>query len=428
LNIQASPIVDSFTPTVSDVMGSVSMPTVAGMGSDSLSPDGEDGQLPSQNSAYGLAQAGQSQLSTLNPDLGLNDGDALSTDLPVSVQRSGALQFQGPYQPFSMEDLFAQSNLADANLDVVDGVNIASTDTPVESQKYGLTQQDTNDAENLYQNYPLGINELWSAISAGDNSAVSLLQSGLGLTADGNMGPKTISAVNQYFSNLSNYGTPAGYDGVSSLSGQEFLDWRQPIFSAYGASAYGSDIGWQVGYTPSELSLSSSQVASNLDSLQPYVNDAVTNYPSVPKDLLNALIVEESGGNLNATSKTGAFGVLQLTSWIYDAPSYGSPINPFSPSDAINRAAEYLNTLFNDPTIGASQDYVVAAYNQGQGVTKFAVSQGSDWTDYLGYRENTASGQWYSTPSTEGQNYVRNVNQILSGARNIPGYFGTPSQ
>lgn len=90
----------------------------------------------------------------------------------------------------------------------------------------------------------------------------------------------------------------------------------------------------QVGYSRGAVGrLYPQQKASNLDSLQGYVDSAVKKYENASKDLLNSVITYESGGMINAVSVTGALGPMQITSGNYNA---GDGFNPFDPEAAID--------------------------------------------------------------------------------------------
>lgn len=257
-----------------------------------------------------------------------------------------------------------------------------------------------------------------------------MLQAQLGLKPDGALGSTTLAAANQYEADLNKFGSPDVPDALAHLTPEEFSAWRHQYDALSTGDTYVA-MSWQAGFTRSELAIGPNQISMNLDVLQPSIDNAISQYPSVPKDLLTALLVQESGGQTNAVSGTGALGVAQLTSWVYGDSSkvvtqFGSAVNPLDPAQAILREAQILNGLFSDPVIGASQDYVVAAYNQGPGVVRYAVSQGTNWENYLGYAWNSGEKTWQPTSSTEGKNYVIGVNNILNGKKNIPGYFGTP--
>ena len=157
-----------------------------------------------------------------------------------------------------------------------------------------------------------------------------------------------------------------------------------------------------------------SDISANLDLIKGYVQDASQNH-EVSSDLLNSIIVIESKGMQNAVSPTGALGISQLTYGIYGSNSaikaFGDAINPFNPEQAIDRQGALLSQL-SDHYDGDTAK-IAAAYNQGQSVVDSAIKKyGTEWSQRI---------------PTEGQNYITKVNQVLSGSRNIPGYFGTPT-
>jgi soluble lytic murein transglycosylase-like protein len=155
--------------------------------------------------------------------------------------------------------------------------------------------------------------------------------------------------------------------------------------------------------------LGSNEIAANLDRLQPYVALAAKESKISP-DLINAILTQESKGVQNAISGTGALGASQLTYWIYGpSKALGDAINPFDPAVAISRQAEYLSQL--SMHYSGDLDKTVAAYNQGQPPVDKAIKK--------------FGSQWLSHIDPEGKNYVTQVNNILRGGREIPGYFGT---
>ena len=101
--------------------------------------------------------------------------------------------------------------------------------------------------------------------------------------------------------------------------------------------------------------------------LQPYVLDAHTKYPNVPVKLINAVITQESKGMWNAVSKTGALGVMQLTSDNY-LKGVDANFNPFNPQQSIIYGTKMLSSSLN--RFSSTQDGInktLATYNQGLG-------------------------------------------------------------
>ncbi|MCP5324994.1 MAG: transglycosylase SLT domain-containing protein [Oceanospirillaceae bacterium] len=169
----------------------------------------------------------------------------------------------------------------------------------------------------------------------------------------------------------------------------------------------------QVGYSRGAVGrLSPQQKASNLDSLQGYVDSAVKKYGNVPKDLLNSVITYESGGMINAVSGTGALGPMQITSQNYNA---GDGFNPFDPEAAIDHGAGMLSSYIKK--FGSDQEGInktVAAYNQGLGAVDTAISTAN--------KNNTTNWSQYIKP--EGQKYIKGIQEVRAGGYNIPSYFG----
>lgn len=151
------------------------------------------------------------------------------------------------------------------------------------------------------------------------------------------------------------------------------------------------------------------EISANLDRLQQYISPTAK-ANDVDVDLINAIITRESKGMQNAISGTGALGTSQLTFWIYgESKALGGAINPFDPSVAIERQAEYLSQLsthYNDDF-----DKTVAAYNQRQTpVDKAIKNYGNQWINHI---------------NAEGRDYVGYIKNIMRGDMKIPGYFGT---
>lgn len=90
------------------------------------------------------------------------------------------------------------------------------------------------------------------------------------------------------------------------------------------------------------------------------IRRAATDY-HLDASLLHAVIATESGFNVNAVSKKGAMGLMQLMP--ETAQRFGA-INPFDPEQNIRAGAQYLNTLifrFNNDL-----HLALAAYNSGE--------------------------------------------------------------
>jgi len=83
--------------------------------------------------------------------------------------------------------------------------------------------------------------------------------------------------------------------------------------------------------------------------------------------LVHAIIKVESGGNPHAVSKTGAQGLMQLTS--ATARRYGVA-NPFDPVSNVNGGTRFLHDLLVH--YRQNLKLTLAAWNVGQGAVDFA--------------------------------------------------------
>jgi hypothetical protein len=136
-------------------------------------------------SGAGIAFASGSQQDLYNQYL--NDNQMLSTDLPPIEQKYPGITSAGfglGIQPGP--DLYLTSNLEYANLDIDDGVNLISTDMPIEAQKYGLSTQqflaaDSDFSSGVFSNYQPNPDVEWHDIQLGDTS---LVPNYLGLGSD----------------------------------------------------------------------------------------------------------------------------------------------------------------------------------------------------------------------------------------------------
>ena len=158
--------------------------------------------------------------------------------------------------------------------------------------------------------------------------------------------------------------------------------------------------------------LSVKEIGTNLDGLQQHVLDAHNKYPNVPIDLINAVIVTESGGSWNAISPTGALGVMQQTADnYYKGTLEGANVNPFDKRKSIIYGVGMLSSYINK--FGTTQDGInktVAAYNQGEShVSKTIRKHGVNWVDHI---------------HREGRKYVDHIEAIRKNSLKIPGYFG----
>jgi hypothetical protein len=172
-----------------------------------------------------------------------------------------------------------------------------------------------------------------------------------------------------------------------------------------------------VGYSPADLrSVTPAERTENLDAVQPFVNAANQKYPNVPVDVINAVIINESQGLANAVSRTGALGIMQITSQNY---LEGAGYNPFDPEQAIPAGTKLLSQYISK--YGSDDEGInkaLTAYNQGIGPVETAIAQArtaktANWIQFL--------------PTQEGKDYATNIRSIGQGqAYRTPGYFGTP--
>lgn len=107
-------------------------------------------------------------------------------------------------------------------------------------------------------------------------------------------------------------------------------------------------------------------------------------------ELLAAVVYEESKGDQQAVSPTGALGPLQLTKYIYGPDSDGGLINPFRWRDSLNRAFLILEGYWSRAFVnggrpeGASPlEFALAAYKEGwRGAWRPETQQrGKDYAD-----------------------------------------------
>ena len=104
---------------------------------------------------------------------------------------------------------------------------------------------------------------------------------------------------------------------------------------------------------------------------------------------LPALIQQESGGNPNAVSPTGALGLTQILPSTAADPGYGvSPLTEWTPQAETQFTTDYLNAL--QGVNGGDPRLALAAYNAGQGTV------------------DNAGGNFNALPSGV-QSYVNNI-------------------
>lgn len=83
--------------------------------------------------------------------------------------------------------------------------------------------------------------------------------------------------------------------------------------------------------------------------------------PCVNVQFVQAIMYQESGGNPDAYSRAGAYGLMQV-----EPTHFGARQNPFDPVANIDVGVVFLDSL--DKTFGGNLPLVAAGYNAGPGV------------------------------------------------------------
>jgi len=107
---------------------------------------------------------------------------------------------------------------------------------------------------------------------------------------------------------------------------------------------------------------------------QPGVSSAA---PRASQSLVNAVIQVESGGNPNAVSPKGAFGLMQTMPETAKNPGFGiTPMRDNSPAEQLRFGTDYLNAMLQ--RYNGNIEYALAAYNWGPGKTDRWIANGAD--------------------------------------------------
>ena len=117
-----------------------------------------------------------------------------------------------------------------------------------------------------------------------------------------------------------------------------------------------------------------------------YYADAYAAHYAIPKELVHALITQESGWNPRAISPKGAMGLMQLM------PQTARSLNvknPFDPAQNVDAGVRHLKSLLE--SYGGDVNLTLAAYNAGSG----AVARSAGVPHYA-----------------ETQNYVRRITNL----------------
>ncbi len=112
-------------------------------------------------------------------------------------------------------------------------------------------------------------------------------------------------------------------------------------------------------YQQQQSSIEDQILHSRLKPFKESVQDAAKKF-NLPPQLIQAVIMTESGGNPNAVSPSGAQGLMQI---MPDTAKWLSLENPFNPHENILKGSEYLAKLLDQ--FDHKLDLALAAYNAG---------------------------------------------------------------
>lgn len=183
----------------------------------------------------------------------------------------------------------------------------------------------------------------------------------------------------------------------------------------------------------SSVSQKSADFASYMEekdnSLAAIFTEAAETY-HVPVNLLTAMAKQESAFQANATSKSGAMGIMQL---MPATASYFGCENPYDPRENIMTGAKYISQLLD--TYNGDTSLALAAYNAGSGNVKkyggippFKETQNyvAKIMNYMEEGVTLPDGTQFSSGKSSYGTYNNGAGSYVSGAVN-PGVPASPA-